>query len=170
MRIFLISDTHFDHQFLEDNNLRPKEVNRKIINNWNSLVNPEDVVIHLGDVIIGTNASYKSIIPNLNGRKILVIGNHDKNVLSWYMQNGFDFACYSFSWQYLGKSILFTHEPSTLHENFDINIHGHLHIGLHRDEYELTDKHLLFSLEKENYQPVLLKTFIEKKLSDKLSE
>ena len=150
MRIFIISDTHFDHQFLEDNNLRPKEIKTKIIKNWNILVNPEDLVIHLGDVIIGTNASYKSIIPNLNGRKILVIGNHDKNVLSWYMHNGFDFACYSFSWHYLGKTILFTHEPSEHTESFDLTIQGTLHIGLQWGENELTERHLLFSIEKEN--------------------
>lgn len=162
MRSFIISDTHFDHQFLEDSKLRPKEIKGKIIKNWNLLVNHEDLVIHLGDFLIGNSNDYFDILPKLKGRKILIIGNHDKKGIMWYMKNGFDFACDSFSWQYMGKLILFSHEPSEYMEQFDFNIHGHLHIGLHRNEYELTEKHLLFSLEKENYQPVLLKTFLAK--------
>ena len=164
MRVFLISDTHFKDQFLERNELRPKGVTEKIIKNWNQFVNPDDVIIHLGDIVIGNSKDYTAIIPRLNGRKILVVGNHDKKGISWYMKNGFDFVCNAFSWQYTGKSILFTHEPSSSLEIYDLNIHGHLHLGIHRTEYKLTDKHLLFSLETENYQPVLLNTFIEKRV------
>ena len=164
MRVFIISDTHFQDKFLENNKLRPIGITENIIQKWNLYVNSEDIVIHLGDVIIGNTTDYKEIISRLSGRKILVIGNHDKKGISWYMKNGFDFACYNFSWLYMGKSILFTHEPSGNLEVFDLNIHGHLHLGIHRTEYELTDKHLLFSLETENYQPVLLNTFIEKRV------
>ena len=159
MRVFVISDTHFGHIKLEELGERPYKTLEKIIKNWNAIVNKDDLVIHLGDYVVG-NSHWNSLIRSLNGRKILVLGNHDKKSPTWYIKNGFDFACFSFMWKYFGLNILFTHAPSE-YDNYDLNIHGHLHDGRHRGEYTLTDKHLLFSLEKHGYRPVLLKTLID---------
>lgn len=161
MRIFIISDTHFGHQWMIDSGNRPSKFGEKIIKNWTILVRKDDLVIHLGDCYVGKESELKEIILNLPGRKILVAGNHDKKTLSWYMKNGFDFVCNTFSYTYMGKSILFSHQPIQMHFQEDINIHGHLHLGRHRNEFNLSNKHLLFSLEKQEYKPVLLKTFIE---------
>lgn len=163
MRVFIISDTHFGDQFLETNDLRPKGIMHKIVKNWKNVITHDDLVIHLGDIILGKMSDYKDLIKELPGRKILVIGNHDKKGLNWYMNNGFHFACHSFTWEYLGKKLVFTHEPIQNEFEEDINIHGHLHLGLHRKEYVLNEKHCLFSLEEEHYQPVLLQTFLKKK-------
>lgn len=49
-------------------------MNKTLINNWNSVVKPNDIVYHLGDM------SFKSdkFVDKLNGEIILIYGNHDK--------------------------------------------------------------------------------------------
>lgn len=49
-----------------------------LIQNWNSVVGPDDVVFHLGDVALGDKDRWRDIFRRLNGEKILVIGNHDR--------------------------------------------------------------------------------------------
>jgi len=127
------------------------------------LVNNDDIVIHLGDFIVGKESEFANLLNELTGRKVLLIGNHDKKSLTWYLNNGFDFACKTFTWDYLGYKLLFSHKPQLNIDYIDINIHGHLHEKRHHNEFILTDKHCLFSLEDEKYHPILLKTFLEKK-------
>lgn len=50
-----------------------------LINNWNSVVGPNDIVYHLGDFFISTNTEDIDIVlSRLNGTIRLVKGNHDK--------------------------------------------------------------------------------------------
>lgn len=49
-----------------------------LISNWNAVVGPEDEVFHLGDVALGDKDRWVDIFKRLNGRKTLVIGNHDR--------------------------------------------------------------------------------------------
>jgi len=53
-------------------------MNDKIVENWNSLVKPDDMVFHLGDFCFGTLEHWKSIRSRLNGSIRLIRGNHDK--------------------------------------------------------------------------------------------
>jgi calcineurin-like phosphoesterase family protein len=51
-----------------------------LIHNWNKVVAPNDEVYHLGDVFRVRNGNveeYRSILKRLNGRKYLILGNHD---------------------------------------------------------------------------------------------
>ena len=160
MRIFVIADTHFGHKALADKyQSRPPDFAKKIIVNWKRTVKPEDVIIHLGDVTVGTSTDWALVIPDLPGRKILVLGNHDRKSESWYMSNGFDFCCDNFTWHMFGLDIAFSHEPLFTGQ-FDLNIHGHLHLNRHR-EIETDTRHFLFSLENTSYQPLLLETIIK---------
>lgn len=155
MRIFVIADTHFGHKALINiYESRPVDFEKRIEKSWIRIVDKDDLVIHLGDVIVGKSADWASIIPNLPGRKILVLGNHDKKSESWYIENGFDFCCLSFTWQMYGLRIIFSHEP-TMEGVFDLNIHGHLHLERH-SEYVTDKRHYLISLEKSGYQPLTL--------------
>jgi calcineurin-like phosphoesterase family protein len=159
MRLFVISDTHFGHKVLASEYLsRPVDFTEKIIKNWFRLVEPDDLIIHLGDVALGGPTIWEETILYLPGRKILVTGNHDKKNLTWYMTNGFEFCCSSFSWDYFGLKILFSHEPQ-MTGSFDLNIHGHLHLNRHRD-IETDSRHMLISLEATGYQPLLLETVV----------
>ena len=69
----------------------------------------------------------------------------------------FDFACDSFTMDYMGINIIFTHKPLKRFSQ-DVNIHGHLH-----DKPALRDKrHILISLEKMGYCVFPLKGIIKK--------
>ena len=79
MTVFYTSDTHFMHgrcatEFRSYKN--SEEHDALLVYNWNQMVRKNDIVYHLGDV---TGGSLKGLayIPKLNGRKILIAGNHD---------------------------------------------------------------------------------------------
>jgi len=83
MTTFLTADTHFGHAtMITGGPQRPfenvYEMNEALIANWNSVVNPEDTVWHLGDFAMKSDArEIAEIYYALNGRKHLIIGNHD---------------------------------------------------------------------------------------------
>ena len=159
MRIFLISDTHFDHDNIVKYENRPENFNEIIIENWNKLINKDDLIMHLGDFCLSGTNRWEYYIKNLNGRKILIRGNHDSKSFLRLLGLGFDFVCDGFIWGIYGKIILFTHEPVLeLPSWIDLNIHGHQHS---KGEY-IDDKHKLFAIENTNYCPILLSKFIEK--------
>lgn len=81
MRYFT-SDTHFWHRNIIKYSNRPfdsvEEMNEAIIDNWNSVVGPDDTVFHLGDVALGPWSEWAGTLSRLNGYKILVVGNHER--------------------------------------------------------------------------------------------
>ena len=145
-RIWLVSDCHYKHDWLEEKGYRPANITDVIVKNINAVVRPQDTLINLGDISWDDNLR----LPNC--RNILVKGNHDSHPYQWYMSKGFDFACEEFSIRYGGYNILFTHQPKIFHE-YDLNIHGHLH-----NFATVTSpcKHSLIALEYTDYKPVLL--------------
>ena len=84
MARFWTSDTHFGHEgilrFEPDN--RPfssvEEMNEVLVERWNAVVSPKDMVYHLGDVAMGKIAESLPVMGRLNGRKVLIPGNHDR--------------------------------------------------------------------------------------------
>ena len=81
MKVFIISDTHFGHENIIKYCNRPfssvEEMDEKMIKNWNETVSNNDVVLHLGDFGLGKKEYIASIVKRLNGKKILIMGNHD---------------------------------------------------------------------------------------------
>ena len=81
MRYFT-SDTHFGHANIIKYCNRPfkdvSHMNEVLIANWNAVVGEDDVVYHLGDVALGPWTEWDGILTRLNGRKVLVVGNHDR--------------------------------------------------------------------------------------------
>lgn len=77
--IFIISDHHFNHKNIIKFCNRPfksvDEMNTIMIDNHNSLVRSKDTVYLLGDFAYSNHMHF---IHALNGRKILIIGNHDR--------------------------------------------------------------------------------------------
>lgn len=165
MKIWLITDTHFNHENIKEYSGRPDDFTERTIKNWSSMVSDNDLTIHLGDVIFSKAGTLTEILTTIPGRKVLVMGNHDRKP-RWYMTHGFAFACYRFE---LGHS-LFVHEPQfELPAGCDRVIHGHLHNDAHRsDEYPepIPPYNRLLSLELEDYKPVLLEEFINRKTSN----
>ena len=134
--IWTISDTHFSHyNMVHKFKTRPfstvEEMDEALMDNWNSVVKPGDKVYHLGDVTFGNKENYiKNIHKRLNGKKRLIVGNHDDvKFLAPYFEKVMLWRMFP-DW-----GLLMTHVPvhrSTLGEDrFDgkgmINLHGHIH-------------------------------------------
>lgn len=79
MAVYVISDTHFGHKNILNYGRKQfsslEEMDGLMIGNWNNSVKPEDTVWHLGDFAFRNHLHY---IQSLNGKIILVRGNHDK--------------------------------------------------------------------------------------------
>ena len=155
-KIWIISDTHWFHRKIEEYENRPSNYNELIIDNWNKYISNDDLVIHLGDFALTSSERTKQLIKQLTGKKVIVLGNHDKSS-NFYMSNGFNFACNSFTLRYSNYNILFTHMPN-YDTIYDINIHGHQH----SNSIEVTDKHFCFSIERTNYMPLLLNEILRR--------
>ena len=84
---------------------------------WNSVVGKKDFVIIVGDFIWNNHMKYLS---RLNGRKILVIGNHDK-VSQWY-KGTFDISGWNFEVQMDADEYVAEKYPRQFSE-----IHNELH-------------------------------------------
>ena len=87
MSIFFTADSHFDHKNIVKYCKRPftvdydgvREMNRLIIDRWNTTVKPEDTIYHLGDFAFTRKyARILALLDQLNGTIILIPGNHDK--------------------------------------------------------------------------------------------
>lgn len=85
---YYISDTHFGHENIIKYCSRPfkniDDMHRQLIQNWNSTVTPEDEVYIIGDFAYGMSSKKEvfEILEQLNGKKHLLIGNHDKHWLA----------------------------------------------------------------------------------------
>lgn len=79
---FVTSDTHFSHARIGELAERPfttvDEMNAELVRRWNTVVGPGDTVLHLGDLALGSIEESVAITAQLNGRRFLVPGNHDR--------------------------------------------------------------------------------------------
>lgn len=122
MAILLTADTHLNHEKVSK--IRgfdsPEEHDYTLRRNWNKVVKPGDTVYVLGDVAMGPNkpTTFRKFHTEFNGRKILVLGNHDRGHpsnrnghlhLSKYA--GFDAVVQSASIRYAGTEFLLSHFP-----------------------------------------------------------
>lgn len=162
MKTYLIADTHFNPDNIETYCQRPADFTRLLVREWANAVHPEDTIIHLGDVAIGNYGQFVgNMLNSLPGRKILVRGNHDrKHSNSWWMTNGFDFACDAM----LFRNAWLTHEPSRRWPpHAEYNIHGHLHncwTGFGKFPRYWAAGQRLFAVEYTKYRPVEFEKFI----------
>lgn len=156
-RVWLTTDTHFQHRKLIEKGFRPADFEAQIIQRWREMVRPHDHIYHLGDVIVGNDTTMVHILESLPGVKTLIRGNHDKRSRTWYRQNGF-VDCVD---AVVLQDVFLTHEPAkVLPFVCTLNIHGHLHDDNHRrHEYELQPWHQQLALELTGYRPVLLESF-----------
>lgn len=83
MTIFFTADTHFGHAAIIRMCGRPfgsaEEMDESLVARWNAVVGPKDDVYHLGDFAFRAHPEHILLVfHRLNGRKHLVIGNHDR--------------------------------------------------------------------------------------------
>lgn len=82
--VHFTSDTHWWHKNIIKYSNRPFkdvfEMNKALIDNWNARVKPTDHVFHLGDFGFTKIGEIKNILLSLNGKKHLILGNHDEEI------------------------------------------------------------------------------------------
>jgi len=187
--IWVIPDTHFDTKATPSGIVRRgvrSPIHTTLTMEGLRRLNPQDILIHLGDVIDKEEKNLAGFMEQCPARtKILCLGNHDKHSIHWYLRNGFSAVVGIFTLKYGGETILFSHRPvkeetfgwQQIHEEgeyrlpdgIDRNIHGHLHLRNHRDEEsawqdEEDERWFLLSLEAIGYRPVKLDDILHGKV------
>lgn len=160
---FFISDTHFGHAniitFTDDNGdrIRPfdtvEEMDELMVERWNAVVRSQDRVYHLGDVVM--NRRCLPILERLNGKKVLVKGNHDIFKLKDYTPYFEDIRAYKV---FPAHGIICSHIPvhiGQMQGRWKLNVHGHLH---HNVLPEPCYKNIC--VEQINYTPITLEEII----------
>lgn len=127
-RYFVIADTHFGHKNIITYCNRPfrtvEEMNNHIIKEWNDCVSNDDTVFMLGDFAFG-RVPIIEFTSKLNGKKILIKGNHDTYPNEFYRQCGFKEVS---EYPILFGFYLMSHEPLQLSETTPyFNFYGHVH-------------------------------------------
>lgn len=88
MTTWFTADTHAGHSNIIRYTGRPfkdaEEMDRCLIERWNSVVGPEDIVYHLGDLSLNGWQLVEKFVWRLNGVIKLVPGNHDSRWIEGY--------------------------------------------------------------------------------------
>lgn len=123
-----------------------------------------DTLYHLGDVIFNNYPLLNDILAEIPGKKILLMGNHDRKKRGWYMRNGFDYAADMI----VEDDILLSHKPvEYFPDGVRLNVHGRFHDTDHRrHEPQYNDwynelQYRLFAIEYTDYKPVKFNEFVK---------
>ncbi len=153
-KVYVISDNHIGHT-----NIHKKwrtefcsqsDHDEVMVQCWNTVVRPNDIVKVLGDFIIGRdNLHY---INDLNGQIHWILGNHDPKITADVLK---DYPKISYVGGIMAyKGAVLSHAPIHPQEleyrNWNLNIHGHVH---HLDKNNLGDKYYNVNVDIMGYYP-----------------
>lgn len=184
-KVYVTSDTHYGHTNIcrGVTNWRTKdgqipisqtrdfstleEMNDCIVNNINSVVGVDDILIHLGDWSFGGFENIEAFRNRINCKEIhLVIGNHDHHIernkedikrlfasVQWFLQIRYmkkDLECLHFpiaSWNGLNKGRIHLHGHTHLSNDkkifgrrIDVGMDGHPEFRPYELKTEIIDK------------------------------
>ena len=167
--VWIISDTHWGHNNIVNftdtagDPVRPWDniidMEEDMISMWNDVVSDNDFLIHVGDVAMN-RTGYDRVMPRLNGRKILVQGNHDEMSLNVYQEH-FEHIVPMLS---VYEIAIITHIP--VHPDsigrYNVNIHGHLHNKrVLTSAGEPDSRYVNVSCEQVRFRPICFHTLLE---------
>jgi calcineurin-like phosphoesterase family protein len=153
---WVIADLHFGHNVIKKfcpnrYGETAEEHHEWVVENWNSVVGKKDTVYLLGDVAF--NRSGLKYVSRLKGHKVLIGGNHDRNLIVYKDLCSTINGCRSLQGYWL------THIPIHPQELYGRkNIHGHTHNGIIRDP-----NYINVSLDMNNGFPILFQDIIDGK-------
>lgn len=157
MKRFVIADTHFFHNNIIRYEGRPfkdlDHMHSVIIQRWNATVTDSDIIYHLGDVSFAGMERTRSVLSQLRGQKILIMGNHDRGrTVGFWLKCGFEEVHKS---PFKHNGYILSHEPENYRGLHVLNIHGHVHsIDKNHHKFEgYRDFHFNVSVEMINYTP-----------------
>ena len=154
MSMWFIGDTHFNHANIIDYCNRPfssvEEMDKVMIDNWNSVVQDSDIVYFLGDFVFGDYRKYLSV---LKGEVIFIKGNHDREKSKLLReQKTHDSLFISIE----GVNFELVHDPADRISTDRWLIYGHHHnnYSVEFPFFDSVGKKINVSVEMINYFPV----------------
>ena len=171
-KIYFTSDMHFGHEAILRYCNRPfanvEEMNQKLIENWNKKVPEDGIVFNLGDFAWGGYPFWKSMREQLNGKIILIKGNHDeKNLTQTGAQELFELVTYQMKIQIEGRKIYLNHYPFLCYagtyrdaNGLEYQAFGHVHSGPGAKGLDVDRLSMLFptqydvGVDNNNYEPI----------------
>lgn len=151
MKRFYIADWHYGHKNIIHYDNRPfftvEHMNRELIDRWNKVVAPEDVVYILGDMFWCTAKEAIPVLDQLNGQKFLIKGNHDSDGNAEFRKRFVKITEY-LEVEDEGRKIVLCHYPMPCFKNHFYgwyHLYGHVHNSF---EYQMMeyDKRLMTDL------------------------
>ena len=175
---YFIADTHFGHKNILKLCKRPfstqEEMEKQLVENWNRKVKNNDTIYIIGDLFWDCYSAER-ILPNLNGKKVLILGNHDESwvnkfdiskhfisistLLNTRIDNRFVTLCHYPMLEWKGSNKEGSSKQSYL-------IHGHIHNKV-KPEYSLLNKNehcLNAGVDVNDFEPKTLDELIKLKL------
>lgn len=184
---FFSSDWHIGHEKAIEYDKRPfrnlDEMHKSLVTRYNSCVPNSGICYFLGDMGNRTE-DIKNVITQLNGTKVLILGNHDKGITTMY-NCGFDVVLYSASIYIGDHRITMSHcpllgvfredtskmkrgiienwhgETNPKHRRFSLvnedqfHLHGHIHSRKDKSQSQkILDKQYDVGVTANNYTPV----------------
>lgn len=135
----LTSDTHYGHKAILGYSNRPfmsiYHMETELIARYNSKIGPNDTVLWVGDCFFCNKNDAKQIMSRLNGTKIVVLGNHDRNP-GPMADIGFTIAMEQCVINIAGQTVRVSHYPyddkryperAPKKSKEEMLIHGHTH-------------------------------------------
>lgn len=168
MEIYFTSDLHFGHTNIIKYENRPfkdkEEMDMQLIKKWNETVKAEDIVYILGDFSWYKGEKTNEILKQLNGKKILIIGNHDSNFLTdkKFDKSLFEEICYYKELKYNKQYYILFHYPIAEHNGKTkgtIHLYGHIHTMNPELEKSLLPLAYNVGIDRNNYELVNIKKF-----------
>ena len=173
--VFAIGDCHFWHSNIIKYCNRPwwkkdesgadvpdvEKMNEDMIKMWNSVITSDKQTVYInGDFCFGSKTKVKEVFDKLNGRKRIVLGNHDKCKFKDYYDIGFD-RVYDKPIVVSNFCIL-SHEPLQWVKDGGVymNVYAHVHTQeMYRD---FTLNSFCTSAERLSYKPIRFTEIFEK--------
>lgn len=141
-KTFYIADWHYGHKNCIAFDNRPykdvQEMNAALIENWNKVVSKNDTVYILGDMFWCSCKDAIPVLDRLNGRKILVKGNHDRCDNEQFV-NRFDKIVDYLEIKDDGRDVVLCHYPIPCFKKHFYgwyHVYGHVHTSFEANMME----------------------------------
>lgn len=161
MKHFVISDLHLGHSNIIKLCKRPfkdaEEMDNEIIKRWNSVVSNNDVVYLVGDFSFRSK-NVEKYLDKLNGKIILVKGNHDKYIKHSKIIKVCDYLEINID----GVSYVLSHYPMVAWNGQfrnSVHLYGHVHSSGNEWEFPKVPNAHSVCCEFLNYTPIELTKF-----------
>lgn len=180
--IHFTSDWHIGHANSIKFDERPfkdlDHMHRVLINNYNAQVPKDGLCYFLGDIGMSNNETLSKVLAQLNGTKILILGNHDKQHNAMYGL-GFDVVLNNATIYVAGERVTMSHCPlrrvyredivkvegEMWHGEFknvaysvtdegQFHLHGHIHSGPANDKKRIDNRQMDVGVPANKYRPL----------------